>query len=153
MAADGLVQLDETAVLARQTDGKVRMAQDLDIVGRDQQAGHIVGLLAAAATGTLPVILGATLAGRLLGTLTDHGITSRFLKRVGRQLQPGTSALVILGRSDPANRRQVLERLRQFNPKVLESNLPPALEQRLEQLLAEHTSTEAGPSTPERPAR
>jgi uncharacterized membrane protein len=89
----------------------------------------------AAITGTLPFILGGTIAGSLIGKITDHGITNKFLKEVGKELQPGTSALVMLGRSDPERRKRVVERLRVFGPKVLDSDLPPELERQLDAAL------------------
>ena len=135
MAGEGLLTTDETAVIVRAVDGRLRISQDVNVVSKDRQIGHIVGLVAAAATGTMPLILAGTVGGGLIGKLTDHGITNAFVKDLGKQLEPGTSALVILGRSDPERRQQVIARLRQFNPKVLESDLPPELEQELKEAL------------------
>jgi uncharacterized membrane protein len=132
MGGEGLLEIDETALIVKQKDGKLRTSQDTNVVAKDQQVGHIVGLVTAAITGTMPFILGATLGGRLIGRLTDHGITNRFIKEVGKEIQPGTSALILLGRSDPARRKQILERMQAFNPRVLESDLPPEVEQQLE---------------------
>ena len=90
----------------------------------------------------MPLILAGTLGGALVGKLTDHGITNTFVKGVGQQLQPGSSALVILARSDPERRQRVVERLRPFHPKILESDLPAGLERELEQALQAQTATE-----------
>jgi uncharacterized membrane protein len=132
MEGEGLLESDETAVIVRALDGKVRLSQDVDEVAKDKQLGHIVGLVAAAVTGTMPLILAGTVGGALIGKLTDHGITNSFVQRVRDELQPGTSALVILARSDPQRRLKVIERLRQFKPKVMDSDLPLELEQELE---------------------
>jgi uncharacterized membrane protein len=133
MGGEGLLQIDEIAILVKGVDGKMQTAQDADATAKGQHAGHLIGLVTAAITGTMPFILGGTLAGRLIGRLTDHGITNRFIKDVGGELQPGTSALIILGRSDPERRQKVVERLRTFNPKLLQSDLPPELEGELEE--------------------
>ena len=133
MAGEGLLDTDETAVIVRSTDGKAHVSQDKDVVTSDRRVGHIVGLVAAAATGTVPLIMVGTLSGMLIGKLTDHGITNAFVKGVEKQLQPGTSALIILGRSDPERRKGVVERMRTFNPTILESDLPPGLERELQE--------------------
>ena len=99
MGGEGLLEIDETAVIVKKADGKVRVSQDINVVAKDQHIGHIAGLITAAATGTLPFILGGTLAGKLIGRLTDDGITNKFLKSVQKELQPNTSVLVIYARS------------------------------------------------------
>ena len=96
-----------------------------------------MGLVVAAITGVMPFILGATIGGRLIGRLRDHGITNEFVKDVSTHLQPGTSVLILLARSDAARRERVFERLRAAKPTVLESDLPPDLEQSLQQALRE----------------
>ncbi len=145
MGGEGLVMLDETAVVVKYSDGKIRMTQDVSVVSDRQHTGHVLGLLAAAVTGTMPFIMAGTLGGRLLGKLTDDGITDKFTKQVGTELQPGTSALLILAHADPAKpqperRRKVIERLRQWNPRVLESDLSPELEEELNTALQHETA-------------
>lgn len=135
MEGEGLLEMDETAVIVRKADDKVRVSQDVNVVAKDRQVGHVLGLVTAAITGTLPFILGGTIAGSLIGKLTDHGITNKFLKEVGKELQPGTSALVLLARSDPDRRKRIVERLSVFGPKVLDSDLPAELEKELEAAL------------------
>ena len=69
--------------------------------------------------------------------LRDNGITNRFVREVNHALQPGTSALIVIGSSDPERRRKILERLRPFTPRLLESDLPPAVEAEMTRLLQE----------------
>jgi uncharacterized membrane protein len=133
MEGEGLLEMDETALVVKYPDGKMRISQDTDVVSRDQQIGHVAGLLTAAITGTMPFIMASTIGGRLLGRLTDNGITNRFLKDVQKGLEPGTSVLVLVGRSDPERRRKVLDRLRGWNPRILQSDLPPEMEQAFEE--------------------
>jgi len=135
MGGEGLLDVDETAIIAKDKAGKVRSSQDVNNTAKDQHIGHIVGLVVGAITGTLPYILAATIAGRLIGRLTDHGITNKFIKEVTKEIQPNTSALIILGRSDPERRAKVVERLQSLNPKVLESDLPPDVEQQINEEL------------------
>lgn len=136
MGGEGLLEIDETAIIVKDQEGKVRTTQDVNKTAKGQHAGHVVGLITAALTGTMPFIMGGTLAGKLLGWITDDGITNKFLKQVDGEIQPGTSALVILGRSDPERRKKVLEKLKSFGPKILESDLPPELETKLSSELA-----------------
>ncbi len=125
MAGEGLLDLEESALVIKDADGKLRVAQDENAPAKSQKIGHVIGLIGAAVTGIFPVILGATVAGRLLGRLTDHGVTNRFLNDVKTELQLGTSALVVYAQSDPERRKQIIERLQPFSPKVLQSDLPP----------------------------
>lgn len=136
MGGEGLLEIDETAIIVKDQEGKVRTTQDVNNTAKGQHAGHVVGLITAALTGTMPFIMGGTLAGKLLGWIADDGITNKFLKQVDGEIQPGTSALVILGRSDPERRKKVLEKLKSFGPKILESDLPPELETKLSSELA-----------------
>jgi uncharacterized membrane protein len=144
MEGEGLLETDETAVIVRKADGKVRISQDVNVVGQDQKIGHVAGLVTAAVTGTMPFIMAGTLAGKLVGKLTDHGITDKFLKQVGKELQPSTSVLVILARSDRERRTKIVERLRTFTPKVLESDLPPEVEEELNRALSSEQKGAAG---------
>jgi uncharacterized membrane protein len=131
------LDLDETAMIIKAYDGKVRVSQDKDIVARDQKAGHIAGLLTAAVTGTMPFIIAGTVGGKLIGRLTDNGITNRFIQDVTGKLQPGRSALIVLGRAtSPESRQKVVDGLQKFHPQVVESDLPPDLERELSEAVA-----------------
>ena len=128
MGGEGLLEIDETALIVKSADGKVRTSQDTNTVEEGKHIGHIAGLVTAAITGTMPFILAGTLGGKLIGRLRDDGVTNKFLKKVTEELQPNTSCLVLYARSDPERRKQVVERLGAFRPKVLESDFPPEIE-------------------------
>ena len=127
MGGEGIVEIGETALIEKRADGKMRVSQDTDTVAKDQHIGHIAGLVTAAVTGTLPFILGGTIAGKLIGKLRDNDITDKFLKSIEKELQPNTSALVLYAHANPGGQREAVKRLARFNPKVLESDLPPEL--------------------------
>jgi uncharacterized membrane protein len=112
----------------------------VNVVEKDQHVGHVMGLVAAAVTGTMPFIMAGTLGGKLLGKLTDHGVTNAFTKKVAKEIRPGTSALLLLAHSDPEHQGKVVERLRQWNPRVIESDLAPELEQELNEALQHETA-------------
>lgn len=144
MGGEGLLEIDETAVIAKTPDGKVRVSQDTNIVDNNKHFGHIAGLVTAALTGTMPFILAGTVGGALLGKLRDDGITNKFLKSLQKELQPNTSVLVVFARSDPERRKQVGKRLMVFDPKLLESDMPPELEQEIENEMKEIKRAAAG---------
>ena len=132
MAGEGLLNIADTVLIAKKPDGKTEVSQEDRVTGEGQRTGHLVGLVAAAITGTFPFILAGTAGGRLVGRLMDYGITNRFVKNVKQELEPGTSALIVLADSDPERRQVIAERLQEFGPKVLESDLPANVQQDLE---------------------
>jgi uncharacterized membrane protein len=139
MGGEGLLTIDEMSVVVKHSDGTIRLTQDVNVVEKDKQVGHVLGLTAAVVTGTKPFIRAETVSGSLLGKLTNHGITNAFTQQVAKEVQPGTSALLLLARSDAERRGKVIERLRQWKPRVLESDLPRELEQELNRALQQET--------------
>jgi len=135
MEGEGLLDIDETAVVVRKDGEKVRITQDTNIVSKTQQTGHLIGILAANLTGTMPFILAGTIAGKIFGNLIDNGVTNSFISKVKKELEPGKSALLICAKADAEQRKRIDERLVQFNPKVLDSDLPEELEQEIKNSL------------------
>jgi len=138
MAGDGLLEIKDTVIIVRKPDGKTLVSQEDKVRKEGQRAGHIVGLVAAAVTGTLPFIMAATLAGRLVSRLLDHGITSKFVKGLKQEIKPGTSALIVLGSSDPERRQEIEQRLQGLGAKILRSDLPPEVQQEIEDEIERH---------------
>jgi uncharacterized membrane protein len=138
MQKESLVELEETAVVVKTEDGKVKLIQDVDLVGKRKNQGHWLGILAALATGIQPMILLGTAAGVLLGKLTDKGIDNKFLKEVAAMLLPGSSALFVLGKS--TQRDVVIERLRPFGGKLLLTTLPEETEELIAMALEQSDS-------------
>jgi uncharacterized membrane protein len=132
MVGEGLLEMNDTVFIARKPDGKTLVSQEDQIMGRDQKIGQVVGVIAAAVTGTVPFVLAGTIAGRLIGKLTDHGITRKFIRDLKQELQPGTSGLVLLGSSDPERRHKIEERMQGFGGRIFESDLPPELQEEIE---------------------
>lgn len=131
MGGEGLLEIDETALIVKYADGKGRVSQDVNIAANGEKIGHLAGLVTAAVTGTFPFILAGTVGGWLVGKLTDHGITDSFIAKVKKEVGPGTSALILLARSDDARRARVIERIESFKPKIIESDLPEEVEREI----------------------
>lgn len=130
MGVEGLMDLDETGVVIKQKDGKVRVSQDLNVVA-NRDGGQMIGALMAAVTGVTPATPHDAPRGRLIGKLIDYAVTNRFIQHISADLQPGMSALILLARSDAERRQKIVERLRYFKPKVVETDLPREMEQEL----------------------
>lgn len=136
MAGEGLLTLDQTAVVIVGMDGKAKITQDADVTGARRMQGHWLGIAVAAVTGVTPLILAGTLAGQVVGRLTDHGITKQMMKPIADALTPGTSALFGLGRAaSDADRERIIERVRHFHPKIVQTSVSPELRQQIETLL------------------
>jgi len=93
--------------------------------------GLLIGLL------FLHPLLGLTVGivgGALSGALTDVGINDDFIRELGKTLEVGTSAIFILVRKVTPDK--VLEELKPFNGKVLQTSLSNVEEANLKAALA-----------------
>jgi uncharacterized membrane protein len=132
MAGEGLLEIDDTVLIRHALDGKMSVTQEDKLINEGQKTGHVLGLVAAAITGTMPLILAGTLAGRLISRLMDHGITRSFVNSVKKEVSPGKSVLVVLGEADPERRQFVADHLQGFGLKVLHAEVPATLLQRID---------------------
>ena len=135
MEGEGLLEIEESAVLVKKGDDKYRVTQDTNIVSNRQQVGHVLGIVAANLTGTMPLILAGTLAGRLFGKFTDTGVTNDFIKQVKGNLSPGTSSLLLFLRTDAERRSLIIERLARYQGRILTSNMPLELEREVDEAM------------------
>ena len=132
MVGEGLLQIEDSVLITRKPDGKTTVSQEDKDIREGQKAGHLLGLVTAAITGTVPLIVAGPLAARLVGRLMDHSVTNMFIKAVKNETTPGSSALVVLGDSDPERRVKISERLRGFGGKVVESDMPSNVREGIE---------------------
>ena len=135
MEGDGLLEIEESAVIVKKGDEKYRITQDTNIVSKRQQTGHMMGIIAANLTGTMPLILAGTVAGRLFGRFTDNGVTNQFIKQVKESLSPGTSSVLLFLRTDPERRAKIIERLAVYQGRILTSNMPMDLEREVDEAM------------------
>lgn len=122
MREDRMLQLADAAVVVRRQDGKVKVRQLTELVGTGAFGGAfwglLIGLLVAAPW--LGLAVGAV-AGAVVGSLADYGVDDKFIKEVGNTIQPGHSALFLL--IHRPNLEQLLPRLKEFNPTILQTSL------------------------------
>jgi len=128
---EGLVDLDDSALVWREKDGRVRIQQTLPMTTKVGAAtgaaggafwGLLLGLLFE--NPAIGVGVGTALgsaAGAASGALVDIGLDRDFIRRIGEQLQPGTAAVFVLARRATPDR--VIEVLKAFHPVVLHTNL------------------------------
>ena len=67
--------------------------------------------------------------GAIAGKLTDVGIDDKFIKEVGNQIKPGTSALFLYVAQVTTDR--VIDRLKQYEPAVIRTSLSNSAEEQL----------------------
>jgi uncharacterized membrane protein len=133
MVGEGLLEIQDSVLITKRLDGQTQISQEDNVTHQGQKTGNVAGLIAAAVTGTVPFLLAGTVAGRLVDKLMDHGITYKFVKTVKQEIDPGTSVLILLADSDPERRQVIIDRLRIYEPHVVESDLPAELEREIEE--------------------
>lgn len=149
LAKQELIKLEDSALVWRDPDGKVRMQQSLSTTGAGALAGAfwgtLVGLLFLAPVVGLAVGAGT---GAIAGKLTDVGIDDKMIKQIGATLEPGKAAVFAL--ASQATRDRVIEAIRPYNPTVLQTNLTKDDQDELVRELhrGEHADTAAKPSVP-----
>ena len=101
------VALSSAAVIRRDPDGKINIHETRDF---NAKQGAVAGALAG---GLIGLLRGNALAGAAIGTavgfgaskVVDLGLPDDFLKQVGEQLTPGSSALVAIVTFEMSPRR------------------------------------------------
>lgn len=155
---DYLLDLEDAVVAVRNEDGKVNIKQSVNLTAGGALYGglwgSLIGLIFAGPLGML--LTGGTTAalGAIAGSVDDYGIDDNFIKDVGNQLQPGSSALFILLRQLVEDK--VLDELKGVQGRIIKTSLSKEAEDRLARVLsapnatvnASSAVTGAGASTP-----
>ncbi|GIW73563.1 MAG: membrane protein [Phycisphaerales bacterium] len=143
-----LVDLEDAAVVVRDTKGKVRIKQTRDLSAVTATGGFWWGGLWGLLLGWLVLnpLLGwaagaglGTAIGWLHGRSLDLGINDQFMKELGETLKPGSSAIFVLIRKATVDR--VIDELKPFGGKILHTSLSKEDERKLREAL------EAGAAT------
>lgn len=130
-----LIVIDDAAVAVHPINGKVKIRQAKSLVGAGALGGAFWGMLFGLIF-FIPfagLAIGAA-AGAMMGKMSDYGIDDKFIKQVSENVTPGTSALFLL--SHDAQKEKVIEALKPFGGKLLQSSLSPAQETELKEALA-----------------
>jgi uncharacterized membrane protein len=133
---EGYMSLDDSAVVVRDTDGKVHVKNELD---RGIKVGAVAGGFLGLFIGFLfapigALIIGASLGG-LIGKSVDLGISKDFIKEVTDSLEPGTSAIFLIVRE--GNPNMAVAAFKPYKGTVIQTTLDPEDEETLQRVLKE----------------
>jgi len=135
---EGVLQIDDAAVVVKDADGKVHVKNQ---VARGTWTATGVGGLLGLLLGSIFFPIGGLIfglaGGALVGRMMNLGVDGKFVKDVEAEIKPGTSAIFVLIKSN--NPTAELAILRQFNGKVLQTNLSSEAEESLKKALGDDT--------------
>jgi uncharacterized membrane protein len=135
MQREFLVDLEDAAIVVRREDGNIKIKQAHNLVAAGAVGGSFWGLLIGLIfLNPLAGLLVGAGVGAITGMLSDIGIDDEFIKDLGNQIQPGTSALFILARKVTPDK--VIGELERFEGTVLHTSLTHEDEEELREALA-----------------
>ena len=133
----GLISLDDSAVIVKDAEGKAHIKNELDRgVKIGAVGGGALGLLIGGLLFPIGGLLIGAAAGGLLGALFDKGVSRDFVKDVTDDLQPNTSAIFIIVRESNAN--AALSVLRQYEGNIYQTSLDSEAEAQVRDALKAH---------------
>lgn len=131
----GLLSLDDSAVVVKDAEGKVHFENQTDRgVKVGAVGGGALGLLIGSVFFPFAGLVGGAVAGAVVGKLADLGIDQKFVHEVGAALKPDSSAIFILVRE--ANPNVALAALKPYKGQVYHTSLPTETEEHLREILS-----------------
>lgn len=132
---EGYLKLDDSAVLVKDTSGKMRVQDETDRgVKTGAVGGGLLGLLLGSIFFPVAGLLIGAAAGALVGKAADLGIDKKFIQEVEASMLPGSSAIFLFVRE--ANPDVAIAALRPYKGKLYHSSLGPEGEKILRDTLA-----------------
>lgn len=136
---EGLVSLDDSAIVVKDEDGQVHVKNELDRGVKVGLAGGgllglFIGFMWGGPIGAM--ILGAA-GGALVGASTDMGLQKSFVKEVSEAIKPNTSALFIIVRE--SNPNAAIAALKPYKGEIYHSSLDPEAEETLRHVLSKQS--------------
>lgn len=136
LQSEYLIDLEDAVVAVKNNKGKVRLHQAVNLTAAGALSGgfwgSLIGLL------FLNPLLGAAAgasAGAISGALSDVGINNDFMKSLASGLTDDSSVLFVLVRKSTPDK--VLEEVKKYGGKVLQTSLTHEDEQSLQAVLDE----------------
>jgi uncharacterized membrane protein len=127
---EGRIQLEDTAVVRKDADGKVTIHNEM---ASGTETGIAVGaVLGGLLFAVFPVaaLVGGAAVGGLVGRAVAPGIDDAFVKEVAQDLPPGGSALFLQIRGGDTG--VLVGALRQYHGRVRQTSLPDEVEHALD---------------------
>jgi uncharacterized membrane protein len=120
---EGLMNLDDSAVLVKDEEGKVHVKNETDRgVKVGAVGGGLIGLLIGVFLFPIAGLVLGAMGGALIGKFMNMGIDKKFIEEVSDALQPGSSALfIIIREAQPSYALGVLEK---YPGNIYHTNLP-----------------------------
>lgn len=132
--SSGFLKIDDAAVIVKHESGKVEIKNQLDTgVKWGAIGGGTLGLLLASVFFPLAGLAVGAVAGALIGKTLDLGVDQKFVREVTESLEPGSSALFVIGKSEHPD--AVIAVLRPFQGTVYQTTLPTEKMEALEDAL------------------
>jgi uncharacterized membrane protein len=131
-----LLSLEDAATVVRNADGKVKVKQATSLVGAGAFGGAFWGMLIGLLffMPWLGLAVGA-ISGALAGKFTDIGVDDQFIKNVGAQITPGTSAIFLMVRDAVPDR--VMEEIKgNAGVTIIQTSLSREAEEKLREAFA-----------------
>jgi uncharacterized membrane protein len=129
----GLLKLNDTAVVVKDQSGRVQTKNELSSATETGAViGAIVGGLLLFMFPPLGAVLGAA-GGAAVGAALDQGVDPSFVREVQESLRPGTSELFIVARE--ANVEALTAALEPYRGTVRQTTLPTDVEESLKRAL------------------
>lgn len=130
LKAQHLVDLEDSVVVVRDSDGKVQIKQAVNLTALGATSGGLSGAFWGTLVGLLflnplaGMAIGAASgagAGALSGRLMDFGVNDDFVSKLSETIPNNSSALFVLVRDVTMDK--VVEAIQQWNPRVLNTSL------------------------------
>ena len=152
----GALSLDDSAVIVKYEEGKIHVKGEVDRgVKIGALGGSLLGLLLAGIFFPFAGIIIGALGGAAVGAMADLGISKKFVKQVGDELKPNTSALFVIVHKD-SDPDMVQAILRPYKGTVYQTSLDTQAEENLRNVLSkrigvapQEIADEETPETPE----
>jgi uncharacterized membrane protein len=138
LARQELLQLADAAWVERTADGNVKLHQSVNLTAMMAGSGAVTGALWGTLIGLLFLnpLAGAAVGagvgagtGAISGRLTDIGVDDNLIREIGQTLEPGKAAVFFLARNATVDR--VIDAMKPYNPKVIQTNLSKDSEREL----------------------
>jgi uncharacterized membrane protein len=129
----GQMSIEDTAVLVKDQNGRLNVKNETSgAVETGAVVGGTLGLMISFLFPVAGIAMGIA-GGALVGKVLQTGVDGQFVKDLGDELQPGTSALFVMGRG--SNHVVVLQALEPFKGTVYQTTLSSELEDELKRVL------------------
>jgi len=121
LEGEGIVKLDDAAVITRTADGKVEVKNQLDSgVAMGALGGGMIGLLLASVFFPIAGILIGAAAGGAIGHFFHKDVDQSFVKEVTAKIEPGKSALFLMINNGVG---MIISAMEPFKGEVLQTTL------------------------------